>query len=435
MARKAYLIGVCKYRGDVLTPLPVIRNDFLALQKALEARGFEVETFGVDDRALGDFTQAPSRNSVLGWVGRALSAAAPADELLFFLSGHGANIAGQDYLIPADVHLHETEFEEFLVTLDFSKYSSDTRATDVVFAVDACREGVELSTKGLSLWTKGKVTASRNRRVATIFACAPGQYSSFVAGAENGFSLFSRAFAEALVKATTEPFLDCLQRRLETLCMEYGKPPQQVRCRGEFTRGQNETDAVEWLVTGKQVEQFTLQPLALRFRQTEGEIWRHAHRYERQRCHCRADRFRADHEAAHEKIGGQRLGNAFVLPCGRRQTFVNCRLGTLSGAAPRLPTDREARMQLGVGLAQNGAGSGRPKGPPPIRGASGLSRASIRKNGGLFGVVQKTLCGCRDTPIRCAPMRRRSYQTGSAGNSECSSRIRQVSNAGHVDRQ
>ncbi|KJS58191.1 hypothetical protein VM95_34860, partial [Streptomyces rubellomurinus] len=129
------------------------------------------------------------------------------------------------------------------IAIDWKQELQETAAAQVLFLVDACRQGIRDAMGPPPGWSPSKMRAVAGRKVARLYACAPGELARFVpaeestaqAGDGGSFSLFSRAVREVLV--SHEGPLDLgelragVQERVSALHREHRKPgrPQEVR--------------------------------------------------------------------------------------------------------------------------------------------------------------------------------------------------------------
>lgn len=233
--RRALLIGVPKYINKAIPPLLFIENDVKRLHEALESAGYQVESIGTGKNLPA--TPGVIRKAVYGFCSKA-----DKDEtLLLCFSGHGVHFDGNDYLVPCDATIEDPDIKSYLFPLnDFNKSAENSKAEAIFFFIDACREGIELGTMGVSsikLWGTQKLQISKERDIAFIFSCGPGEVSHYVAKPE-AFSLFSRALAETISvnnpAMTFREVTDEIQKKLKQLAKENGKPIQSVIINSEF---------------------------------------------------------------------------------------------------------------------------------------------------------------------------------------------------------
>ncbi|MGA5818052.1 caspase family protein [Kitasatospora sp. NPDC094028] len=230
----ALLIGAADYRK---APLRFVHRDLQGLGKALEARGVEVRL----SRPWAG-TQVTA-NFVNGEVGSFLMRARAGDRLLVCLSGHGAHADGQDFLVPEDMHRGVVPYQSGCIAIDWRHEAERTKAAQVLFLIDACRQGFDEDAMGEPVgWSAEKMRAVASRKVARLYACAPGQVARFVtaeesvaASADGSFSLFSRAVRDVLVShegpLNLGQLRDGVQGRIDALHRDHRKDgwPQEVR--------------------------------------------------------------------------------------------------------------------------------------------------------------------------------------------------------------
>jgi hypothetical protein len=230
--RKALLIGVPEYRRTEIPQLSFIRDDITKLQGALESSDYHVKTIGIDEHHA-------SLGEIQGELEDFCMKADKSDTLILCFSGHGLHSKGKDYLMPYDAKISDLNQEKFLIPVDFNQLFENSAAETILFFIDACREGVEFGTQGISSvkqWGTGKLKLSKRRDTAYIFACDAGEVSRYIAG-ENGFSLFSRALAETIsANYPAKTFGDLkieLQNKMDELADVNRKPRQKIRVLAE----------------------------------------------------------------------------------------------------------------------------------------------------------------------------------------------------------
>ncbi|MEO1670958.1 MAG: NB-ARC domain-containing protein [Cyanobacteria bacterium J06631_2] len=233
--RRALLIGVPKYQSNAIKDLPIVINDLSYLRDSLVASDFDVTTIG------GDISENTGRSSILQHLRNACRKTKGVETLLLYFSGHGIHYGGKDYLLPSDADIIDPDYlEDYLVSTELGLVLDQCHAQTILFVIDACREGVKLDAKsiGLNQWSRGERKKASKRSLLLIFACGSGQYSQYVSGDE-GFSLFTRAFAEILnpnhPACQVETILQASQLRLDELTLEYQKAPQKIKVAYEST--------------------------------------------------------------------------------------------------------------------------------------------------------------------------------------------------------
>jgi hypothetical protein len=145
--RRALLIGVEGYNESAgFRRLPVVRADVELLHKALVSSGCSAKASNehrVTKTQLQDAIKAELQGAKAG------------ETLLIYYSGHGVHYDGITYLVFSDggirngltgeTHL-PSELEHYLVPLPFFDGSIEKcQATNVIFLIDACREGLTIS--------------------------------------------------------------------------------------------------------------------------------------------------------------------------------------------------------------------------------------------------------------------------------------------------
>jgi len=140
-ARKALVIGNSAYDGKQALKNPI--NDAEDISAALRDLGFSVTT--VLDQNLRGF-----KDSVISFTNNL----APVDEVLFYYSGHGAQYAGENYLLPIGAQISspaDYEYETVSATWTIKRMAV---ARLTIFVLDACRNDPSTrsfgDTKGLA---------------------------------------------------------------------------------------------------------------------------------------------------------------------------------------------------------------------------------------------------------------------------------------------
>lgn len=100
----------------------------------------------------GETEQGISRSTLRTLILETCRAAAEAETLIVYFSGHGGPFNGKDYLIPSDANLSDPEYivEDLLPVDVIATAARDCRAETILFVVDACREGVKRTPAGIS---------------------------------------------------------------------------------------------------------------------------------------------------------------------------------------------------------------------------------------------------------------------------------------------
>ena len=179
--RLALVIGNAAYSaGRLQNPV----NDARAIQTALQGLGFSVEA-----------TIDLNRKELAKAIDRFTARVHSGDVSLFYYSGHGLQIDGENYLIPVDFggeDVTEVKYAAFAMS-DIRNALDRSRARLKILIFDACRDnpfqGVRSTTRGLA-----KISGGPETFIA--FATAPGMTASD--GFGNGNSPFTSAILQVI---------------------------------------------------------------------------------------------------------------------------------------------------------------------------------------------------------------------------------------------
>ncbi len=195
--RFALLIGNQGYPAEI-GRLANPHNDVALLGQVLNSLGFEVTI--VRDAGL-----AILHHAVNGHVRRVGAAGAGAVSFVYY-SGHGAQDAGNNYLIPVDVVSAESSelWDRSLRLTEITrklKSESDSAMHFVVF--DACRNSLKLKKAGTRalVQSKGFVPVRQETGMLIAFATAEGELASDVG---EGAGPYAKVLAEEIVKPGVE---------------------------------------------------------------------------------------------------------------------------------------------------------------------------------------------------------------------------------------
>jgi hypothetical protein len=131
-ARRALIVGINDYRE--IPPLQKAVGDANALKATLESLGFSVDLVVNADRRELNRAVSAFQGSLQ-----------PGDTALIHFSGHGVEIDGQNYLLPADIPKPQSGQQDFIkseaVSLgDLMQRIASSGATTRIFIIDACRD-------------------------------------------------------------------------------------------------------------------------------------------------------------------------------------------------------------------------------------------------------------------------------------------------------
>jgi hypothetical protein len=195
--RFALLIGNEAY-GPAIGALANPHNDVALLERALSRLHFEVTT--MRDAGLGTLHQA-----INAYV-RRVQAGGPNAVGFFYYSGHGAQGAGTNYLIPVDVKTTESGelWDQSLRLTEITRKLKTEAGNATHFVVfDACRNALKLKQTGSRslVQSKGFVPVSQESGMLIAYATAEGELASDV-GAEAG--PYAKVLAEEIIKPGIE---------------------------------------------------------------------------------------------------------------------------------------------------------------------------------------------------------------------------------------
>jgi carboxyl-terminal processing protease len=189
--RVALVIGNADYGGD-LGRLANPINDATLMAESLTQAGFDVI-------AVTDADQKAMKRAI-GEFGEKLTAAGADVTALFYYSGHGLQVAGENYLIPvhadikreADVDLEAISADTVLKQMQFA----DARVNIII--LDACRNNPLPRSFRSAEMGLARIEAPRGSFVA--YSTAPGDVATDGKGANSPYTA-------ALAKAVTTPGL------------------------------------------------------------------------------------------------------------------------------------------------------------------------------------------------------------------------------------
>nr|WP_042193413.1 caspase family protein [Kibdelosporangium sp. MJ126-NF4]CEL20761.1 Chaperone protein [Kibdelosporangium sp. MJ126-NF4]CTQ89674.1 Chaperone protein [Kibdelosporangium sp. MJ126-NF4] len=214
---KALLVGVPEYGDPRFPAMRFIETDLVELRDALHRTGYETTTLD---------QSATHSDGIKDAIEYFLDNAATGDNLLIYLSGHGVRHEGVDYLVPSSAMSTVSRFPTGnCVPINCDAHIDRSRAASVLVVVDACREGVVLQQKSISVvgWGEQRSAHARTRLVAYFYACSRGETAGF--SKEPGFSILSRAMSETLLRDRPSTLADLrrlTQERMNALFGPHG---------------------------------------------------------------------------------------------------------------------------------------------------------------------------------------------------------------------
>lgn len=235
---RSLLVGIPRYEDDRIDDLPACSNDILLMESCLKEAGYWVETNGLDGSS-----PEVKRTEILVKLSNFFTSLNDNDVGLVYLSSHGVNIDGTNYIVPADGSLANPDIaEEILLEVNFDRLFENSKSQFVLVLIDACREGAEIrwggekKSLGVHRWGEARIKDINKRQICYIFSCGPGEYSYFTKS-ETPESVFARALASTIKSRVENSFSEFVTRMPSLLRFESenaGRPVQSIRIKGEF---------------------------------------------------------------------------------------------------------------------------------------------------------------------------------------------------------
>lgn len=204
--RHAFVVGIDTYAE--LTSLQRARNDARAISEALQATGFRT-----------DLLLDPDERTMLASLSTFAARLNPGDEVAFFFAGHGVEINGRNYLLPADIPLVGPG-QELIVSrqaLPVSDVIDAFNARGVrlsLLILDACRDNPFQTQGTRSLGrTRGLGDEAPPEGTFILFSAGAGQ--SALDGLSPDDPDPNSVFTRVLVPRLTEPGLPLREMVLE----------------------------------------------------------------------------------------------------------------------------------------------------------------------------------------------------------------------------
>lgn len=194
----ALVVGIGAYQNA--PPLPNPPQDARAIAESLKKLGFQVE-MAID----------PDKSRLEQAVKRFGDQLQGAKVGLFFYAGHGLQVSGRNYLIPADAKIENERSLPFAaVDADLVLTQMETSTPVSLIFLDACRDNPFSRSLARSMGTRSAAVGRGLAQIAAgegsliVFATQPGNV------AEDGKANHS-PFTEALLKNLTTPGLEVRQ--------------------------------------------------------------------------------------------------------------------------------------------------------------------------------------------------------------------------------
>ena len=175
--RIALIIGMAAYKE--VDSLPLCRSDADSMAKVLKSLNFEIIEYK-------DLTKEGMENAITDWASKLKNY----DVGLFYYSGHGAEVQGENYLFPVDARkstpiqqkYSTVSVGEILDVFGQAENEQDSRLKTNILILDACRDNPYTKS-----WTKSTGTEGGLANIANIpngtfigFATAPGKVASAI---------------------------------------------------------------------------------------------------------------------------------------------------------------------------------------------------------------------------------------------------------------
>lgn len=201
--RVALVIGIAQYQS--ITPLRNTVNDANALSKTLEGVGFEVTK--LVDANVADINTALNRFSF---------EAEAAELALIYFAGHGVEVQGENFLIPADADIKSNaDVQAQAVSLKQFLGAVDSARKMRIVILDSCRNNPfdDLIDLTANAGTAGASGDGQTRGVGGLAPPAPDRGTLVAFAARDGNVALDGAgknspFAKALVESLAEPDLE-----------------------------------------------------------------------------------------------------------------------------------------------------------------------------------------------------------------------------------
>lgn len=249
--RVALVVGNSSYSER---PLRNPVNDANLMQSTLKDLGFEVTLLRNADR-----------RSLLAGLREFEGKARDAEVALFFFAGHGAQVGGNNYLIPVGGSIQgETDVpDEAVDAASVLRRLEDARSKVALVILDACRDNPFAGASRSSSRGLGRMSVPTGTIVA--YATAPGSTAADGTGS-NG------VYTEQLVRQFKTPNLDIKDifdrtaQEVERITSGKQRPREEIGLRGRF------------VLNGAQVANIRAEPTDLNTAQMEQMVWMAAQR-------------------------------------------------------------------------------------------------------------------------------------------------------------
>lgn len=193
--RIALVIGMSSYKE--VDQLPLCKNDADSMANVLRRLGFDVFPYK-------DLSKQEMENAITEWASKLKNY----DVGLFYYSGHGAEVQGENYLFPIDARkttpaqqkYSTVSVGEILDVFSQAVAENDSHLKTNLLILDACRDNPYTKSWAKSLGAQGGLINIGNIPSGTFigFATAPGKVASAI-GTKNS------PYTEAILKNIVSP--------------------------------------------------------------------------------------------------------------------------------------------------------------------------------------------------------------------------------------
>jgi GH24 family phage-related lysozyme (muramidase) len=183
----ALVVGAARY--EHVKPLNSPANDANAVADALRSIGFKI----VRGAAVID----PSRDDLNAALKEFRDAQTPGSMALFYFSGHGVEVGGENFLVPVNANYKSPDDKAELWSLnDVVDKIRNSQAKYSILIIDACRNDPFSDDKGVTR-KGGLANVNGLPNMYLAFATEPGKTASD--GPPNGHSIYTRVLLNHIV--------------------------------------------------------------------------------------------------------------------------------------------------------------------------------------------------------------------------------------------
>jgi len=216
----AFLVGVSRYEF-LSTQLPFVKNDLDVLRKFLLNRGgFDEVYVAADQVVTAALVQEYMRNNPMDLQEE--------DRLLFYYSGHGADLHGKTgYMQFSKAKPGRYDNENYLAIKECTEWSSSLKFKHILFIYDCCVSGLAFTAKAGEPDRDERISATLKKMSdtgsRTVITAGTSEEKSFGVGEH---SVFTEAFLKAFDNCpntggfiTTDEIFSQIKRRVRDFCL------------------------------------------------------------------------------------------------------------------------------------------------------------------------------------------------------------------------